>query len=74
MKFLAGLLFHNFVYKLIAVLVAAVLWAAVQGSRSVEESLDLPIELPHGPASAKRLRLVETAGSLRLDRQQSNVR
>lgn len=45
MKFLAGLLFHNFVYKLIAVLVAAVLWAAVQGSRSVEESLDLPIEL-----------------------------
>lgn len=45
MKFLTGLLFHNFVYKLIALLVAAVLWAAVQGSRSVEESLDLPIEL-----------------------------
>ncbi len=51
MKFLTGLLFHNIVYKLVAVLVAAVLWAAVQGSLSVEESLDLPIVLVDVPSS-----------------------
>ena len=51
MKFLAGLLFHNILYKVVAVLVAAVLWAAVQGSLSVEESIDLPIVLEDVPSS-----------------------
>ena len=51
MKLLAGLLFHNLVYKLVALLVAGVLWAAVQGSQSIELSLDLPIEIVDAPAS-----------------------
>lgn len=51
MKFLAGLLTQNLLYKLVAVLIAIVLWAAVQGSQSIEVSLDLPIELEERPPS-----------------------
>ena len=51
MKFLAGLLFHNLVYKIVALLVAAVLWAAVQGAASVERSLNLQIDLQDLPES-----------------------
>ncbi len=37
--------FQNGLYKLSAFLIACVLWAAAQGVRSVEESLDVPIAL-----------------------------
>ena len=49
MKLPTGLLFHNALYKVIALLVATVLWAAVQGTRSDEYSLDLPIVLEELP-------------------------
>ena len=51
MRFLSGLLFHNLLYKLVALLVAAVLWAAVQGAATVNESIDLPIVLEDVPDS-----------------------
>ena len=51
MRFLSRLLFHNLLYKTMALLVAAVLWAAVQGAESVEESIDLPIVLEAVPDS-----------------------
>jgi hypothetical protein len=50
-RFLSRLLFHNLLYKTMALLVAAVLWAAVQGAESVEESIDLPIVLEAVPDS-----------------------
>jgi hypothetical protein len=42
-------IFHNGLYKLAALLVACVLWAATQGFRSVEESLDIPVALEDVP-------------------------
>jgi YbbR domain-containing protein len=77
MNLLGRLLFHNFIYKVIAVLVAAVLWAAVQGSSTVEESLDLPIVLENRPddlvvvgqsAVEVNLRLVGSRAALRAAR------
>jgi len=50
-KLLTRLVFQNLIYKVVALLVAAVLWAAVQGSASIEESIDLPIELQGVPES-----------------------
>jgi YbbR domain-containing protein len=50
-KLLTRLIFQNLIYKVVALLVAAVLWAAVQGSASIEESIDLPIELQGVPES-----------------------
>lgn len=44
-------IFHNFLYKVTALLVAVVLWAAAQGFRSVERALDLPIVLEDLPVS-----------------------
>jgi YbbR domain-containing protein len=43
-------IFNNFGYKLSALLIAFVLWAAVQGFRSEELNLDLPIVLEDIPA------------------------
>ncbi|MFQ5515399.1 MAG: YbbR-like domain-containing protein [Myxococcota bacterium] len=37
--------FRNFLYKVVALLVACVLWSAAQGIRSVDETLDVPIEI-----------------------------
>ena len=51
MRFLGRLFFGNLLYKVVALLVAAVLWAAVQGAESVEESIDLPIVLVDVPES-----------------------
>ena len=51
MRFLLGLLFNNLLYKGLALLVAAVLWAAVQGSASVVASIDLRVELGDPPES-----------------------
>ena len=42
-------IFNNFGYKLAALLIAFVLWAAVQGFRSEELNLDLPIVLEDIP-------------------------
>jgi len=42
--------FQNGLYKLSAFLIACVLWAAAQGVRSVEESLDVPISIAELPA------------------------
>jgi hypothetical protein len=41
--------FHNSLYKLAALPVACVLWAATQGFRSVEEGLDVPVSLEDVP-------------------------
>jgi YbbR domain-containing protein len=43
-------IFHNSLYKLAALLVACVLWAATQGFQSVEEGLDVPVSLEEVPA------------------------
>lgn len=51
MTLLTRIFFHNAVYKIVALLVAAVLWAAVQGSQSIDESIDLPIVLESVPDS-----------------------
>lgn len=45
-----GRLFDNLVYKLTALLVAAILWATAQGFSSVERGLDLPIVLEGLPS------------------------
>ncbi len=42
-------IFHNGLYKLAAFLVACVLWAAAQGFRSVEQSIDVPIAVEQIP-------------------------
>ncbi len=42
--------FQNWLYKLSAFLIACVLWAAAQGVRSVEESLDVPIAIVELPS------------------------
>ncbi len=42
-------LFRNPLYKLLALLVAVLLWASAQGIRSVEQSLDVPIVLEDIP-------------------------
>jgi YbbR domain-containing protein len=42
-------IFRNWFYKIVALLVAAVLWAAAQGIRSVEQGLDIPISLEEIP-------------------------
>ncbi len=42
-------IFHNLLYKAVALFVACLLWASAQGIRSVEESLDVPIQLVEIP-------------------------
>jgi hypothetical protein len=44
-------LFHNFLYKLVALVVAVVLWSATQGFRAVEASVDLDIEFENQPSN-----------------------
>jgi hypothetical protein len=44
-----NILFNNFGYKLAAVVIAFVLWAAVQGFRSEDLTMDLPIVLEDVP-------------------------
>lgn len=51
MRFLVGLLLNNALYKGIALLVAFVLWAAVEGAQTEEKGLDLRIELQSLPES-----------------------
>ena len=38
-------IFNNLLYKIVALLVACVLWSVAQGFKSVEDSLDVPIEI-----------------------------
>ena len=42
-------IFNNFFYKVIALLIAVVLWSTAQGFRSVEQGLDLPIAIENVP-------------------------
>jgi YbbR domain-containing protein len=42
-------LYNNLLYKIVALLVAAILWASAQGIRSFEHSLDIPISLEDVP-------------------------
>ena len=42
-------IFHNWGFKLAALLIAGALWATAQGFRSVEQSIDLPIVLEDVP-------------------------
>ena len=50
MKLVAAL-FHNFLYKLVALVVAIVLWSATQGFRAVEASVDLEVEFEGQPSN-----------------------
>jgi hypothetical protein len=47
---LVSLVFHNFLYKLVSVVVAVVLWSATQGFRAVDVSVDLPVEFQDAPS------------------------
>lgn len=42
-------IFDNLLYKVVALLVACVLWSTAQGFRSVERSLDVPIRIQNLP-------------------------
>lgn len=66
--------FGNLTYKLVALALACVLWAAAQGFRSVEESIDVPISFEQTPddvvvvnqtAREINLRLVGSRAALR---------
>ena len=46
-----GAVFHNFVYKLMALTFALVLWSATQGFRAVEASVDLEVEFEDQPGN-----------------------
>lgn len=67
-------LFDNFLYKLVSLLIACVLWAAAQGVTDVEQSLDVPIAVEKVPenlvvveesAHEINLRLVGSRAALR---------
>jgi YbbR domain-containing protein len=47
---LVSLVFRNFLYKIVAVLVAVVLWSATQGFRDIDMSVDVPIEIGEMPS------------------------
>jgi YbbR domain-containing protein len=47
---LVSLVFHNFLYKLVSIVVAVVLWSATQGFRAVDVSVDLPVEFQDAPS------------------------
>ena len=47
---LVGLVFDNFLYKLVALVVAIVLWSATQGFRAVDASVDLEVEFQDQPS------------------------
>lgn len=51
MNRVARFFFNNLGYKFLALMVAFVLWAAVQGTESVRRSLDLPVDFVDAPAS-----------------------
>lgn len=51
MNLLARVLFNNLGYKALALMIAFVLWAAVQGTESVKRSLDLPVAFVDVPGS-----------------------
>ncbi len=42
-------IFHNLLYKVVALLVACILWSAAQGIRSAQSTLDVPIEIRNLP-------------------------
>ncbi len=42
-------LFDNLLYKIVALLIACVLWAAAQGVTDVEQSFDIPIQVENVP-------------------------
>ena len=48
---LVGVVFHNFLYKLVALVVAVVLWSATQGFRAVDASVDLEVEFEDQPSN-----------------------
>jgi YbbR domain-containing protein len=67
-------IFDNFLYKLVSLLIACVLWAAAQGVNDIEQSLDVPIAVEKVPdnlvvteesAHEINLRLVGSRAALR---------
>ena len=38
-------IFSNLLYKIVALLVAVILWSAAQGIKSIERTLDVPVAL-----------------------------
>ncbi len=48
---LVGAIFHNFIYKLMALVFAIVLWSATQGFRAVEASVDLEVAFEDQPSN-----------------------
>lgn len=43
--------FDNLLYKVVALLIACVLWAAAQGVTDAEQSFDIPVEVENVPAN-----------------------
>jgi hypothetical protein len=67
-------LFRNPLYKLLALLVAVLLWASVQGIRSVEQSLDVPIALEDIPSDVVVVDLSVSEINLRIVGSRAAVR
>ncbi len=44
-------IFDNLLYKIVALLIACVLWAAAQGVTDVEQSFDIPVQVENVPDS-----------------------
>ena len=42
-------IFDNLLYKIVALLIACVLWAAAQGVTDVEQSFDIPVQVEKVP-------------------------
>lgn len=42
-------IFDNLLYKIVAILIACVLWAAAQGVTDVEQSFDIPVQVENVP-------------------------
>ncbi len=42
-------IFDNLLYKVVALMIACVLWAAAQGVTDVEQSFDIPVQVEHVP-------------------------
>lgn len=79
---LLHLLFRNFLYKVVALVVAIVLWAATQGFRSVDASVDLAVTFEDQPdelvvisqsAREVNLRLVGSRWAVRRAAQQMEL-
>ena len=67
-------IFNNILYKIVAILVACLLWSTAQGFHSVERSLDLPIVIENLPTGLIVTSQSATEVNLRIVGSQAAVR